>query len=81
MYSTLKIKSEDGHFISSNITIDGNNILGLRKIEISASAEDDLFCVKLETLAKLDMDISANMGADTIVFVKDQAYKLVPCKE
>ncbi len=60
-YPMLKIKSVDGDVITSEITLNGNRIPGLKGIEITASMLNNIFLVKLELAVALDIEIPANV--------------------
>lgn len=62
-YPTLKIKSDDGDFITSEITLNGNPIPGLKGIEISGNTLNNIFLVKLEIQASLELEIPATLKA------------------
>jgi len=60
----LKIKSDDGDFITSEITLNGNKIPGLKGIEVLANLpHNNIFVVKLEILAFLDIETPVDIEA------------------
>lgn len=63
MYLTLKIKNDDEDFITSENTLNGNSIPGLTGIEISGNTLNNMFLVKLEIQATLELEIPATLKA------------------
>lgn len=60
-YPTLKIRSEDGDFITSTVTLDDHEIPGLVGMRISANLpEGEMYNIELEVLAKLDVEIASS---------------------
>lgn len=81
-WPTLKIKSSDGDSITADITLNGNTITGLQGIEVSARLPgNNMFAIKLEILASLDIEISANVQTENVVYFGGQKFKLVSCNK